>query len=79
MATVRVRHDEKIQTAIIDAASAFEKRMADARSKFDALLLSGARLIPTKRKIHQEMYDGSIPKGDRAFFTNDELKHGIPV
>lgn len=58
MATVRVYPDEKIQTAILDAASAFEKRLAEKRAQFDAVLASKARLIPTERKIYQEMYDG---------------------
>ena len=55
MATVRVLPDEKIQAAIVDVAGAFEQRMADAKAKFDAVLLSKARLIPTERKIHLEM------------------------
>jgi len=55
MATVRVYPDEKIQTAIIDAASSFETRLNDAYDKYNATLLSEARLIPTKRKIIQEM------------------------
>lgn len=55
MATVRVEPDEKYQTAILDAASAFEGRLAAARAKYDAVLAGKARLIPTKRRITQEM------------------------
>jgi hypothetical protein len=55
MATVRVYSDEKIQAAIIDAATAFEKRLSEAHKKYEATLYSGARLIQTERKIIQEM------------------------
>lgn len=55
MATVRVYPDEKIQTAIVDAATAFEKRLNDAHEKYKATLSGGARLIQTERKIIQEM------------------------
>lgn len=56
MATVRVLPDEKIQAAIIDAATAFEKRLTEAQEKYAAVLASKARLIPTERKIIQEIY-----------------------
>lgn len=55
MATVRIYPDDKVQDAIIEAAAGFEERIAVARGKFDALLASGARLIPTERKIYEEM------------------------
>lgn len=55
MATVRVVPDEVIQTAILAAASAFEERLILAHDKYNALLVSSARLIPTVRKIHEEM------------------------
>ena len=58
MATVRVYPDEKVQAAILDAASAFETRLAAAHDKFMNVLMTKARLIPTERKIYQEMYDG---------------------
>ncbi len=58
MATVRVFPDEKIQSAIIGAASQFETKLADKLASFNAILKSKARLIPTKRKIIQEMHDG---------------------
>ena len=56
MATVRVYPDDKIQTAIIDVAGAFEKRLQEAKAKFDAVLLFGKRLIATERKIKLEMF-----------------------
>jgi len=56
MATVRVYPDEKVQTAILEAESAFEKRLAEKHEIFLAVLASKARLIPTERKIYQEMF-----------------------
>jgi hypothetical protein len=56
MATVRVYANAKIQDAILDAATAFEARLAVARNKFNAVLASKARLIPTERKVYQEMF-----------------------
>ena len=56
MATVRVFPDAKIQAAIIEAATAFEARLADKLATFNAISQSKARLIPTERKIIQEIY-----------------------
>lgn len=56
MATVRVFQNSEIQAAIINAATEFEKRISTARAKYDALLASKARLIPTKRKVIQEIF-----------------------
>ena len=55
MATVRVFPDEKIHMAIADAAAAFEARLGAKFAKYQAVLESKARLIPTVRKIEQEM------------------------
>ena len=55
MATVRVEPDPKIQDAIIAAATAFEQKLAEKMAKYDAVLASGARLVETVRKIHEEM------------------------
>ena len=55
MATVRVMPDEKIQAAIIAAATAFEQRLAEKMAKFEAVISSQARLIKTVRKIREEM------------------------
>lgn len=56
MATVRVFPDEKVQAAILEAATAFEGRLAEAKARYDALAASGARLIKTVRKIREEMF-----------------------
>lgn len=55
MATVRVLPDAKVQDAIIAAATAFEARLSAAMTKFDTVMASKARLIPTERKIYEEM------------------------
>jgi hypothetical protein len=55
MATVRIFPDEAIQTAIVAAAESFEKRLAEKMEKYDAVLASKARLIPTERRIYEEM------------------------
>lgn len=57
MATVRVFHNTEMQEAIIKAAAAFESRLATAHDKY-LHLMAGAkvRLIPTERKIHEEMF-----------------------
>jgi len=56
MATVRVFPKPEIQDAIIAAATEFEKRTAVAMATYDALIKhSACRLIPTERKIIQEM------------------------
>lgn len=56
MATVRVFPDKKVQDAIIEAAGAFEARLNDKLATFNAIIKSKARLIPTERKIIQEIY-----------------------
>lgn len=56
MATVRVFPLTKYQEAILEAASAFENRLADKLATFNAIIKSKARLIPTERKIIQEIY-----------------------
>lgn len=55
MATVRVLPDQKIQDAIVAAATAFEERLSKALERFDSVMVSKARLIPTERKIYEEM------------------------
>lgn len=75
MATVRVFPDEKVQTAILAAASGFEARLAAARAVYDALLISDARLIPTERKIYQEMYLGGSHAG--ASFDEQQARYGL--
>lgn len=56
MTTIRVLPDPMIQEAIIAAASAFEARLAEKLALYRAALTASARLIPTERKIEQEMH-----------------------
>jgi len=56
MATVRVFPDEKVQSAIHEAADGFEARLNAAMLRFKGVMASDARLIPTERKIIQEMF-----------------------
>lgn len=56
MVTTRVYPDKKIQDAIIEAAMGFENRLAEKLAVFENLMQSDKRLIPTERKIIQEIY-----------------------
>lgn len=56
MTTMRVEADPTIQDAILDAASKFEARINEVIADYHAALGSGARLIPTERRIEQEMF-----------------------
>lgn len=56
MVTIRVYPDDKIQKAIVEAATEFEKRLSAKRDIYNRVLQSKARLIPTERKIVQEMF-----------------------
>ncbi len=58
MATVRVEPDAHIQDCILTAANGFEARLESARLRLGAVMKSDARLIPTERRIIQEMYLG---------------------
>lgn len=58
MATVRVFPDEHIQLAIFDAADKFEARLTAATLRLKAVMASDARLVPTERRIIQDMYLG---------------------
>lgn len=55
MLTIRVYPDEKIQTAIVEAATTFEAQVAAAVAGYEATITSGARLIPTERKDRGEI------------------------
>lgn len=54
MATIRVHADDVIQDAIIEAATDFELRMSKMLERYQTALTDG-RLIPTERRIEQEM------------------------
>jgi hypothetical protein len=57
MATVRVYPDAVMQAAILMAAESFEKRLAAAHNKYLAVTESTkARLLPTERRIHTEIF-----------------------
>lgn len=56
MVVVRVWPDETVQEAILTAATGFESRMRAAEKKFHEVLASKAKLIPTERRIEQEMH-----------------------
>lgn len=56
MATVRIYPDEGIQAAILDAAYAFEKKVAEKRAKYMDALAASWRLLPTERRIEQEIH-----------------------
>jgi hypothetical protein len=55
MTVIRVFPDPVVQTAILQAASDFEERIAHAKAIYDAMMASNARLVPTKR-TNQEMF-----------------------
>lgn len=55
MPIIRAYPIPDVQDALIEAASAFEARLAKALGRYRDALASGARLIPTTRKIEQEM------------------------
>jgi hypothetical protein len=56
MAVIRVHSSPEVQDAIIEAAAKFEARINQAVAEYQAALASDAKLIPTERRIQQEMY-----------------------
>lgn len=56
MATIRIYPIPELQDAILSAATAFEKRLAEKLIRYREVITTNARLIPTERKIVQEMY-----------------------
>lgn len=56
MVVLRVYPDDKLQAAIESAAAEFEARLSAKQAEYTAALASGARLIPTKRRIIEEMH-----------------------
>lgn len=56
MTTMRVYPDDKVRSAIIEAAQAFEDRLQKALAIYnDALASDRFRLVPTERVIEEEM------------------------
>lgn len=58
MVTMRVEPDPAIQDAIIEAAAKFEARINEVVADYHGALESDPRLIPTERRVEQEMYIG---------------------
>lgn len=56
MVIYRVYPDDDVRAAIIEAAEAFEARLGELHAAYDAALHAGARLLPTARRVEQEMY-----------------------
>jgi predicted phage-related endonuclease len=59
MVTIRVEADETTQAAIVNAAAEFEEVLADQLADYLAAIKGGGfaqRLIPTERRIEQEMH-----------------------
>ena len=56
MWTKRVEPIAEIQDAIIDAAAKFEVRLSEKMAAYHDMLASDARLIPTERRVDQEMF-----------------------
>ncbi len=56
MAVIRAFPDPVIHDAIIEAATLFEDKVRDKITDYHAAMASGARLIPTERRITMEMF-----------------------
>ena len=56
MIVCRVLPDERLQSAIIEAATAFEADLAQKLAAYRARIAADQKLIPTERVIEQEMY-----------------------
>ena len=56
MPIIRVYPDERIQSAILDAAAEAEAQIEALIAAYTAALDAGHRVIPTERRIQQEMF-----------------------
>jgi putative phage-type endonuclease len=56
MIPMRITANPEIQAAIIEACTAFEARIAEAVADYHAALSADERLIPTERRIEEEMF-----------------------
>lgn len=56
MVTMRVFPDARVHEAIIDAASKFEARISAAIADYHAAVKSDPKMIPTERRVDQEMF-----------------------
>ena len=55
MVTIRIEPDAEVQGAILQAAAAFESRIAERLEAYTDALASGARLIETERTTEEDM------------------------
>lgn len=55
MVTIRMYADDESQHAIVRAVTVFEEAMADRMAEYRMVLDGNTRLIPTERRIEQEM------------------------
>lgn len=56
MTVTRVEPDYDLQGKIVAAATSFEKRASEKMAKYKSVTASGLRMIPTERRIIQEMF-----------------------
>lgn len=56
MVIMRVYPDDKIQNAILEAAIAFEEQLQEKLKVYNSGEIEGMKLIPTERRIEQEMF-----------------------
>lgn len=56
MVTIRVFPIPEVQAAILEAAAAFEASLSEKLTQYRETLASGARLVPTERRIELEMF-----------------------
>lgn len=56
MAVIRAYPDPIIQAAIIEAATTFEEKVREKIAAYHTAMASGARLIPTERRVTMEMF-----------------------
>jgi hypothetical protein len=55
MATIRVYPDPKVGNAIIEASGEFERRLSEKLQRYQEILKSNARLIPTERRVYEDI------------------------
>lgn len=56
MVTLRIWPDEAVQMAIVEAATVFEETVAALMNRYAEAMASSLRLIPTSRRIEQEIF-----------------------
>lgn len=56
MATMRVEADSTVQDAILEAAARFEAKIGEIVAGYHAALESNPKLIPTERRVEQDMF-----------------------